>query len=173
MQSFAIKLAYTATLYFLFLSITNIVKFKFEFSDETVVTDIMSGVLTLPDGDGFGLAASDVTIQVAPVYFNLTLPLDAFSLGGVTVNSFNVVGGNIVDAFFQVTDGSSYFTLSGPSAGTSSDLNNDFGAIIDFNYDSTSLTFIPVDANVPLPAGGPLLLMGIAGLAALRRKTKV
>lgn len=151
--------------------------FSFSFVDDFNPTDVVSGTLVLPDGDGVGLAATTVTVNVAPAALGYILPLDVMSLGPVGINSFDVVAGNIVSADFQSGDGvNQVFTLTNQA--TSSDLSSPDYSVVDFAFiNGLSTTFERIGSTESGTASAPasilLFGLGLAGIGLLKRRRQL
>lgn len=84
------------------------------------VSGTVTGLITLPDGDGI-FAATSLTVTSGPAALGYTYPFDTMSLMPTLVtNSFKVVGGEIDADFsnFGAQSGGSAFALNYPSIGS-------------------------------------------------------
>ena len=144
--------------------------YTFSFSNENgSVPGTVQGTFDLPDGDGT-FAATSVFVTSAPAALGYTLPFDAFAnFPNVFVNSFQVVGGNIVLA------GSSLAIQNATSALTLNFFNGTFGSLLTISgsgpvtgvrdLDSSTLIFSPA---TPIPFEfNPALGIGLLGAAWL------
>ena len=151
--------------------------FDFAFSNISgAVSGSVTGTVVLPDGDGT-FAAISVTVSSFPAALGLgTGPLNAMA-AGVVSNLFTVTAGSIAEAeFIGTITPTAWLGLSDSAFATGTYLDalggNDFGTTGVRDPDSTTLSFVAAApaSTVPLPAALPLLLSGIAALAALRRR---
>jgi len=143
--------------------------YTFSFSNENgSVPGTVQGTFDLPDGDGINIAATSLFVTSAPA-LGYTLPFDASAIfPNVFVNSFQVVGGNIVLA------GSSLGIQNATSALALNVSNGSAGSLLTISgsgnislgvqdLDSSTLIFSPA---TPIPFEfNPALGIGLLGAA--------
>ena len=138
-------------------------------NEDGAIAGTVTGLIEIADGDGLGLAATSVQVTSAPFGLGYFFFPEEFISASYTLfqNSFDVVGGAIVDGVFAATNTTEGLVLNDGitflnQVGTA----NPLSGVADI--DSSSLAFTP--AAVPLPAGAVLLLTSIAGLGLARRR---
>ena len=179
---FAATSGYAATFSFTFSSSTSNV----DGPDANVAGPITGRIFGLLD-DGLGQAASSIVFDSIPTGLlgADAHPADVTNWTNQIFNSFDVVAGQITNAeFAALNDGIGLLCLNAVARcfGLGADLSlpNPGVNYISFDGAATStsndegfggVTFANV-AAVPLPAGGLLLLSGLGGVAALKRRKK-
>lgn len=150
--------------------------FGFTFNNiEGLTAGTVSGTITLADGDGT-FAATSVIVEDAPVSLGYSLSEEFISSNypNVVANSFVVANGLITDANFVAINATDGLVLS-YDVGANFSFLNVVGSASEGSgvYDGTSrsLEFTQV-APVPLPAGLPLLLVGLGSFGILSRRRK-
>lgn len=151
-------------------------QFAFSFDNEDgSVPGTVAGFITLPDGDGT-FAALDLTIVTAPAALGQSLPVGIGDFVQIDENTFTVIAGAIDAAsshFFGIFPGfNNAFALNGTAFGAvgASFLDQQPSAFLGApgtrDSDSSSLRF----AAIPEPGTLAILGLGLAGLAATRRR---
>jgi hypothetical protein len=159
----------------------NAATFKFEFDNQNnPLNGIVTGTIEGLSDNGTG-AASSVKITAPTGIFSLV----DYAKETVATNTFTTVGGNITSFSFSsqslgygflglTSNGSTSPLLYGAGLiawGTSGGLKYNYGSN-DGNQLGLKFTRISPVTPVPLPAGGLLLLSGLAGVVALKRRKK-
>lgn len=149
--------------------------FSFSFTNEDgAVNGTVSGIITLPDGDGVH-AATALIVNSAPAALGYMLPFDVFTLGPST-NIFTVSGGNIDvlgSNFTATTLGGTFFSLNGSFGSLMNVLGSNTVDSGVQDGDASTTAYSPI-ASVPVPSTFALLLgtglwMGLAVTARRRR----
>ncbi|MEO1681378.1 MAG: VPLPA-CTERM sorting domain-containing protein [Pseudomonadota bacterium] len=124
---------------------------------EDNATSAATSLEVLSNDDGFGIGSYDIANAV----------LNEFTVNDGEIEFARFVAfGSFAEAPF-VTDSTFEFNFSNFSSLIQGGLNQDLFEVS--GGPSSVVTFTPV-AAVPLPAGGVLLISGLVGLAALRRR---
>ena len=164
---------------FLGASAANAGLFSFNFSNVTgAVPGDVSGVITLPDGDGV-FSASSVVVQSSPAALGWTLPEEfvsaTYTFG---INEFTVVGNQIVDVeFIAATFGSfdavglsieadAFFVGTRLTPANKPPGSGLGGGVVDGSGFTSTLVF----GSIPLPSTIVLFGLGLAGLGLSRRR---
>lgn len=127
------------------------------FSDTSIGLTINTLTSSVVAGSPFPIAGG--------LGYNYNSSIDRLNIGGLNAGTQNVV--SFTNDFYFIING---FTGLSPSFGGYADFRADSGFISSpFAFAFGSVTEI---APVPLPAGLPLLLAGLGGLAGLRLRKK-
>jgi hypothetical protein len=146
--------------------------FNFSFNNEDgAVSGTVMGQLTLADGDGAGLAATNVTLLNYPAALGLAPAPMVVGNGG----SFTVLGGMITFASYSVAFNPSTALFLNTTGFAALDKLNCacYGTQGVLDSDASSLVFSStLPAAVPLPASMPLMAAGLGALGVVARRRR-